>query len=212
MNKMKVIDINSFIEYHNIVQEFSSTNYLFRGQQNFNWKLIPKIGRADLAKVVPLYFEEDFILKGWLRYSEQLITDKLNDKWDELAFAQYHGLATRLLDWTKNPLIALFFATHDFNKDIDGSVFIIDFKNEILKTDTLNPFNVEKSGVFYPRNILPIAINQKSVFTLSHNPKISLETLLPQYEIINLKIKGYSKIELQKQLEVYGINESSIFK
>jgi len=209
---MKIIEINTFIEYHEVIQEFSSTNYLFRGQQNFDWKLIPKIGRDDFAKTVPAYFKEDFILRGWLRYSEQLTVNKPKDTWDELTLAQHHGLATRLLDWTKNPLVALFFATCDFKENINGSVYIMDFNNETLMTDKFGPFESEVSGVFYPRGLSARVINQRGVFSLSHKPKISLEKLLPKYEIVKLKILGNSKKELQRQLEVYGINEFSIYQ
>lgn len=209
---MKIIEINSFIEFHNVIQDFSSSNFLFRGQQNFDWELIPKIGRSGFAKSVPKYFKEDFILNGWLRYSEQLIKNKPKDRWDELTLAQHHGLATRLLDWTKNPLVSLYFATCDFDNNIDASIFIMDFNNETLKTEEFGPFDINKSGVFYPRGLSARVINQRGVFTLSHKPKTSLEDLLPNYEFFKLRINGKSKKELQKHLEQYGINEFSIYQ
>lgn len=209
---MKVESVNSFIEFHNIIQDFSTANYLFRGQQNIAWDLTPKIGREDFKKNVPSFFEEDTILKAWLRYSEQLIVNKPKDRWDELTFAQHYGLATRLLDWTKNPLVALFFATGDFNNITDGSVFIMNFKNKTLKTGEYEPFKIKKSGVFYPKGLSARVINQRGVFTLSHKPKISLEQLRPDFEFIKINIRGESKKEIQKQLELYGINEFSIYQ
>jgi type I restriction enzyme M protein len=51
----------------------------------------------------------------------------LGSDWDDLevlAYAQHHGAPTRLLDWSKNPIVGLWFAvsekTHD---DVDGIVF-----------------------------------------------------------------------------------------
>lgn len=46
-------------------------------------------------------------------------TRKLEDFWlkREIAFAQHHGIPTRLLDWSENPLAALFFAAEDAIKN-----------------------------------------------------------------------------------------------
>lgn len=209
---MKTKNINSFIEFHNIMQDFSTANYLFRGQENFAWELIPKIGRNEFKKVVPSSFKEDTILDAWVRYSEQFIKNKPRDRWDELTLAQHYGLATRLIDWTKNPLVALFFATCDFDESIDGSVFIMDFNNTTLDTKKHEPFDINESGVFYPKGLSARVINQRGIFTLSHKPKKRLDKLLPEFEFIKIKIKGESKKELQKQLELYDINEFSIYQ
>lgn len=209
---MRVIEVDNFVAYHEIVKNFSGSNFLFRGQTHFQWELIPKIGRQDFARTVPSVFREDFLLRSWMRYSSQIITKEPIDQWDRISLAQHHGLATRLLDWTKNPLVALFFATFDFKLDKDCAVFIFDFKNETIITEKCDPFDISFSGVFYPKGITARVISQRGVFSISHKPQVPLDNLLPDHVFIKLQIKASSKKDIQKSLEQYGINEFSIYQ
>lgn len=209
---MKIIQINTFKEYHDVVEKYSGTNFAFRGHSDFDWELIPKIGREDYKKAMTRRITEKLFLESWIRYSSQLSTHHPVDSWDYLSLAQHHGLATRLLDWTKNPLIALFFATQNLDIEHDASVYIMNFRDLVLKTTQLDPFTLAQSGIFYPKGLTARVISQRGIFTISHKPSTPLQSLLPENEFIKLRIDNSCKKQILKTLEQYGINEFSIYQ
>ena len=87
-----------------------SQNWIFRGQGDSSWELKSSIERTNFIK---LYedIEQSFLIE-FKRGAKNFLTEKeIPDNLIEwLALMQHHGAPTRLLDFTKSALIAVFFA------------------------------------------------------------------------------------------------------
>src|SRR5438105_914839 len=102
-------DLSTFLE---IVEELADDAIvLFRGQR-YQWQLKPKLGRLK-PRIGSLIGEEARMLADFKRRSVPLLDFPPANDLEWLAVAQHHGMATRLMDWTENPLAALWFATRN---------------------------------------------------------------------------------------------------
>jgi hypothetical protein len=106
---MRSIQVTSVYKLLRELNRKSITDYtLFRGQEQ-DWELIPKIGRVGFRNIGDENAEQK-MLDDFKRLSMPHLLRVPKNDWDWLALAQHHGMATRLLDWTTNPLVALWFA------------------------------------------------------------------------------------------------------
>ena len=120
--------------------------YSFRGQRDKRWP----VG----AHNVPNDWED--IFNQFVKRSREIKTFNLdeNDFWRCLFYAQHFGIKTKLVDWTTNPLVALYFSVEDIishigdDPDIYGAVWAV-------RVNKSSEFEKKFGKKWYEANELP---------------------------------------------------------
>ena len=219
---MTSIRIESFVEYLEYISENCLELNLFRGVHDCSYKLIPKIGRDDYLKKFSGSKEE---ILGNLQDLEEKTMRKFIDMsvpyfdmrgmraWDQWTIGQHHGIPTRFLDWTQNPLIALYFAVES-GHGADAAVYIIDRSEFGTSGDDEDLFSTSDEVILHsPSYINPRIIAQKGVFTVHKNPMRPIDEILKENggQIIQLIISQNSMFEMRTMLDWCGINRSFVY-
>ena len=110
----ETIIVKSIEELESIFKSEISKGSVFRGVCKRE-QMLPKIIRDRDSSMNEIDILEDFE-----RYYGAYST--VNNVWEFLALAQHHGLKTRLIDFTENPYVALFFALFFENGENDEYV------------------------------------------------------------------------------------------
>jgi hypothetical protein len=196
---------------------FRPGRYLFRGCSDSDHALVSSFDRrfSDLptAKRMRLWASMLAGLKE-AGVEHRLPSSVIGDDHRLLAFAQHHGLPTRLLDWTLSPYVAAFFA---FRQSLERShpaqhvaVWALDSTSTVwsaeLGVEILSPPSIENVRLR----------NQAGRFTYARTAHVSLEDYVEQSNdegrpLVQISVPSHEVIRALPDLEAMGLSAEYLF-
>ncbi len=228
-------ELRSFID--DLVQK---CDFMWRGHSSHEWKLCSSLFRYFESSKTVSSMREKLERKAIETFENSIRTSnpniKLNSSVMSMAYMQHFGCPTRILDWSRSPYVALYFAILDAQEyptiyalDINGyqnsiaSKLVLDDYDGELLTDIPNRYYrllKKESRVNFPIPLIPNPINvrekeQQSVYLLDMQiEKATEDMFLPNSNRFVLKIQ-FSKNPVKqifRHLTLMNIDGEHLFE
>jgi FRG domain len=201
---MSSVTISSFEDFHRLVASHGRS-FVYRGISKADYELVPSIGRSKLNGPATLQLEHELL---WLfRVHARPFIDRLpEDEWEWLAIAQHHGLPTRLLDWSRNPLVALYFACKSGN-NADAAVCCLPAPSVLNTQVDRDPFKIASISLVLSPHVTGRITAQSGLFTIHPTPNEPLQ----DRGLVKAVIPATAKSSLLETLFSYGVHEATLF-
>lgn len=175
----------SWAAFQRWVDEHADSRWAFRGLGDVGFRLVPGIGRIPNYKLS----HELAVFAAFQRRLPQFHSESTFAEWDSLALAQHHGVPTRLLDWTTNPLVSAYFAASGYPAQsrfvrqrrpllatpdptsVDCKVVAVRVSyTAVIDINAEKPFELSRTGFIMPRTISNRIGAQSGLFSVHPAP------------------------------------------
>lgn len=220
METERALILTRINELFELIQDRDATKTytIYRGQREEEWLLLPKIDRVEFEQYRkqqkwPREIHEKYILQAFRKGVRPFVSEVPKDEFELMALAQHHGLATKLLDWTTNPLVGLYFAVEE-PSDRNSVLWELTMPRLQAIITGEKPFDTKfyQELIVEPPHVSPRIVAQSALFTMHRSSDdISARISKGKGHLRKILIQGEARAELKKQLALLGITRQSLF-
>lgn len=202
-------EVKNFAELLSVFENFNPKFTFFRGVVNKDFDLLPTVSRMGVEQN-KVYKVEKVIFENFKQQAIPFLEFTPRDEWEWLALAQHHGLPTRLLDWSKNPLVSTYFAVEK-EPTKDAAIYVLTDRKEPFDTkvysDPLKLPNDEPVRRYIPPHLTGRIISQSGIFTVHSELNLPFHSQHVEKIIIPHRLKK----SFREQLYKFGVHKASIY-
>lgn len=213
-------EIKSLLGYVRAVAEFADKDdLLLRGHRCASWEATPSLGRIVPRSDIDVIDMEAEMVRDFKRKCVPFLNRELTSEWDILSIAQHHGLPTRLLDWTANPLAALWFAVREppLNEQPAEVLIFAPRPADYVNVEDVSPYDVPRTLFFQPSHSNARIAAQQGWFSVhkwnASKGRFSRVEQLVQYRrrITRVRIPADCFADIRWDLDRMAINDATLF-
>lgn len=206
-------------DFLDLIGSLSRGHPIYRGVSNTKYELITRIGRSMIANRKVRDEKPDFdyvideslepaILDDFKRKALPHLVKEPGNDWEWLTLGQHHGLPTRMMDWTTNPLVAAYFAISHEVPVSTGAIYVLDNRSNLPAAQTSDsPFEIDRVAVFDPKHVSTRIAAQSGLFTVHPNPSEA-------FSLVDLQKWNFSSegaLDVWTKLNIFDVNSATLF-